>query len=249
MSSGIVSPCWSNPASAASSVSRPSKNARNLRFFPSWSSRTRALFIPSGAVMSPEDIRSFINFSSFSVSPHSNVATRTHMVRPPSSMPPDSEPISLNLQAHSPRSRLQRKDHLVLAEANCCSSFAKCGSNGLIGRKVQRRHRAPCAQCCYELSNAGAIAPGLDQTGAVTVLAEDSRGSVDRDGTWSRSAAGKIGDRLVGTLPRLGAFAIRGDELQCVAEIGLACVRVRGCDGEREHLELARPREADLLVE
>ena len=60
---------------------------------------------------------------------------------------------------------------------------------------------------------------------------------------------GQIGDSLVGTLPRFGRASSRGDDSQPFSELGLAYLRIFGRGGEREHLELARSREAELLVE
>src|SRR5262245_27566894 len=60
----------------------------------------RTLCMPSGGVISPDDIRSSMSLSSFSVSPPSKVATRTHMLRPPWCVPP---------WANLPHSASQRK--------------------------------------------------------------------------------------------------------------------------------------------
>src|SRR5262245_1508810 len=81
----------------------------------------RTLFMPSGVVISPDDMRSSMSLSSFSVSPPSKVATRTHMVRPPWSMLPGAN----LLHWASPRTAIGYGRHCAIG---VCSETSPAGT-------------------------------------------------------------------------------------------------------------------------
>src|SRR5262245_42861004 len=115
----------------------------------------RTLPIPSGGGIWPDDMRASMSSSSFAVSPPSNVATRTHMVRPPDRWLPTPTYSTEHLSARSPTCRggpaIQRGCAGV--DLSVTMGLSAAGSNGRSQdtEVLYREHGPAVARLCRSL--------------------------------------------------------------------------------------------------